>query len=144
MSRFFKSRGTPDNKSANSLYTLTRIYAFVYIPFMNTTTMQLTLLTLAEPNRFNIVELLKKAPRSVSEIVHALNIGQPQVSRHLRILSEAGLVRARNKAQQRIYSLEAQPFQDLDEWFDSFSILWKERLDNFEDYMLDYKSKEDL
>jgi DNA-binding transcriptional ArsR family regulator len=111
---------------------------------MNITTMQLTLLTLAEPNRFNIVELLKKGPRSVSEIVQSLNIGQPQVSRHLRILSEAGLVRARNKAQQRIYSLEAGPFQDLDEWFDSFSVLWEERLDNFEDYMLDYKKKEDL
>ncbi|MGO4179856.1 ArsR/SmtB family transcription factor [Paenibacillus sp. TAF43_2] len=110
---------------------------------MNTTTMQLTLLTLAEPNRFNIVELLKKAPRSVSEIVQALNIGQPQVSRHLRILSEAGLVRSRNKAQQRIYSLEAKPFQDLDAWFDSFSILWEERLDHFEDYMLDYNKKED-
>ncbi|QDS38242.1 ArsR/SmtB family transcription factor [Brevibacillus brevis] len=85
--------------------------------------MQVTLLTIAEPNRFNIIELLKKEPRSVSEIVQALNIGQPQVSRHLRILSEAGLVRSRTKAQQRIYSLEAQPFQELDEWFDSFSIL---------------------
>ncbi|MFG0213300.1 ArsR/SmtB family transcription factor [Brevibacillus porteri] len=109
---------------------------------MNTTSMQVTLLTIAEPNRFNIIELLKKEPRSVSEIVQALNIGQPQVSRHLRILSEAGLVRSRTKAQQRIYSLEAQPFQELDEWFDSFSILWEERLDNFEDYMLDYKRKE--
>ncbi|MEF3302233.1 ArsR/SmtB family transcription factor [Paenibacillus sp. GYB003] len=111
---------------------------------MNTSTLQMTLLTLAEPNRFNIVELLKKGPRSVSEIVEALKIGQPQVSRHLRILSEAGLVRSRNKAQQRIYSLEAAPFQDLDEWFDSFSILWEERLDKFEEYMLDYQKKEDL
>ena len=110
---------------------------------MNTTTMQLTLQTISEPNRFNIVELLKKGPRSVSEIVQALNIGQPQVSRHLRILGEAGLVRSRTKGQLRIYSLEAQPFQDLDDWFDSFSILWEERLDNFEDYMLDIKRKED-
>ncbi|SHE10746.1 Biofilm growth-associated repressor [Chlamydia abortus] len=116
----------------------------VYINGMNTTAMQLTLFTIAEPNRFNIVELLKQGPRSVSEIVHALNIGQPQVSRHLRILSEAGLVRVRSKAQQRIYSLEPRPFQELDEWFDSFSILWEERLDNFEDYMLDYKRKENL
>ncbi|MDQ0115606.1 ArsR/SmtB family transcription factor [Paenibacillus harenae] len=111
---------------------------------MNTSTLQMTLLTLAEPNRFNIVELLKKGPRSVSEIVETLKIGQPQVSRHLRILSEAGLVRSRNKAQLRIYSLEAAPFQDLDEWFDSFSILWEERLDKFEEYMLDYQKKEDL
>lgn len=111
---------------------------------MNTSSMQLTLLTLAEPNRFKIVELLKQGSRSVGEIVQALNISQPHVSRHLRILSEAGLVRARSKAQQRIYSLEAAPFKELDEWFDSFSILWEERLDNFEDYMLDFKKKEDL
>lgn len=101
-------------------------------------------LILAEPNRFKIVELLKQRPRSVGEIVQALGISQPHVSRHLRILGEAGLVKARSKAQQRIYSLEAAPFKELDEWFDSFSILWEERLDNFEDYMLDYKKKEDL
>lgn len=124
-----------------SLYAFVCIYAMVYIKNMNTTSMQLTLITIAEPNRFNIVELLKQGPRSVSEIVQALNIGQPQVSRHLRILSEAGLVRVRSKAQQRIYSLEARPFQELDEWFDSFSILWEERLDNFEDNMLDYDYK---
>lgn len=111
---------------------------------MKSATMQLTLLTLAEPNRFNIVELLRNGPKSVGEIVQALGISQPQVSRHLRILSEAGMVRSRSKAQLRIYSLEAGPFQELDEWFDSFSILWEERLDNFEEYMLDYKKKEDL
>lgn len=111
---------------------------------MKSATMQLTLLTLAEPNRFNIVELLRNGPKSVGEIVQALGISQPHVSRHLRILSEAGMVRSRSKAQLRIYSLEAGPFQELDEWFDSFSILWEERLDNFEEYMLDYKKKEDL
>ncbi|RXZ77667.1 ArsR family transcriptional regulator [Paenibacillaceae bacterium] len=105
--------------------------------------MQLTLLTIAEPNRFNIVELLKKGPRSVGEIVQALGISQPHVSRHLRILGEVGLVKSRSKAQQRIYSLEAGPFQELDQWFDSFSILWEERLDHFEEYMLEYEKKED-
>jgi len=87
--------------------------------------------------------LLRNGAKSVGEIVQALSISQPHVSRHLRILSEAGLVRSRSKAQLRIYSLEARPFQELDEWFDSFSILWEERLDNFEEYMLDYKKKED-
>ncbi|ANY76557.1 transcriptional regulator [Paenibacillus ihbetae] len=104
--------------------------------------MQLTLSTISEPNRFNIIELLKQGPRSVSELVELLNIGQPQVSRHLRILNEAGLVKVRKNAQQRIYSLEARPFQELDEWLDSFSRLWEERLDNFEDYMSDLKGKE--
>nr|WP_036718903.1 metalloregulator ArsR/SmtB family transcription factor [Paenibacillus sp. JCM 10914] len=110
---------------------------------MRSSTLQLTLLTLAEPNRFNIVELLRNGPKSVGEIVQALGISQPHVSRHLRILSEAGMVRSRSKAQLRIYSLEAGPFQELDEWFDSFSILWEERLDNFEEYMQEYKKKED-
>lgn len=104
--------------------------------------MQLTLSTISEPNRFNIIELLKQGPRSVSELVELLNIGQPQVSRHLRILNEAGLVKVRKNAQQRIYSLEARPFQELDEWLDSFSRLWEERLDIFEDYMSDLKGKE--
>ncbi|MGV2805832.1 metalloregulator ArsR/SmtB family transcription factor, partial [Clostridium perfringens] len=67
--------------------------------------MQLTLVTISEPNRFNIIELLKQGSRSVSDIVEILGIGQPQVSRHLRILSEAGLVKVRKNAQQRIYSL---------------------------------------
>ncbi|WP_309300187.1 metalloregulator ArsR/SmtB family transcription factor [Bacillus sp. SN1] len=89
------------------------------------------------------MELLKKGPCSVNEIVQALNIGQPQVSRHLRILAKTGLVRFRTKGQLRIYNLEAQPFQDLDAWFDSFSILWEESLDHFEDYMLDIKQKGD-
>ncbi|CAM3800878.1 ArsR/SmtB family transcription factor [Paenibacillus lactis] len=104
--------------------------------------MQLTLSTISEPNRFNIIELLKQGPRSVSDLVELLNIGQPQVSRHLRILNEAGLVKVRKNAQQRIYSLEARPFQELDEWLDSFSRLWEERLDNFEDYMSDLNGKE--
>lgn len=80
----------------------------------------------------------------MGEIVQALGISQPHVSRHLRILSEAGLVRSISKAQQRIYSLEAASFRELDAWFDSFSILWEERLDEFEEYMLDYRKKEDL
>lgn len=121
---------------------MTRIYALVYIIAMNTSAMQLTLFTISEPNRFNIVELLKQGSRSVSDIVEALGIGQPQVSRHLRILNEAGLVKVRKNAQQRIYSLEAQPFQELDVWLDSFSRLWEERLDKFEDYMNDFNGEE--
>lgn len=114
----------------------------VYIVNMNIAAMQLTLLTISEPNRFNIVELLKKGPRSVGDIVQMLNLGQPQVSRHLRILSEAGLVGVQRQAQQRIYSLEAQPFKELDTWFNSFSVVWEERLDKFEDYLSDIQRKE--
>lgn len=124
------------------LYMFTCIYTLVYILIMNTAALQLTLFTIAEPNRFNIVELLKQGPRSVSDIVEELKIGQPQVSRHLRILSEAGLVDVRRKAQQRIYSLEAKPFQELDAWLDSFSRLWEERLDSFEEYLKQIQREE--
>ncbi|WP_334074689.1 MULTISPECIES: metalloregulator ArsR/SmtB family transcription factor [Paenibacillus] len=109
---------------------------------MNTSTMQLTLMTLAEPNRFNIIELLKNGPCSVTDIVEELKMGQPQVSRHLRILSEAGLVSVRRQAQQRIYSLEAQPFKELDTWLDSYRSLWEERLDHLEDYLTRIQGKE--
>ncbi len=139
MSHFSRQKNDEKNRT---LYTLTCIYEFMYIKTMNTSAMQLTLFTISEPNRFNIIELLKQGSRSVSDIVEILGIGQPQVSRHLRILSEAGLVKVRKNAQQRIYSLEAQPFQELDVWFDSFSRLWEERLDKFEDYMSDFNGKE--
>ncbi|GIO99187.1 hypothetical protein J14TS5_42730 [Paenibacillus lautus] len=139
MSHFLCQKNDEKNRT---IYTLTHIYVLVYIRTMNTSAMQLTLFTISEPNRFNIVELLKQGSRSVSDIVEILGIGQPQVSRHLRILSEAGLVKVRKNAQQRIYSLEAQPFQELDVWFDSFSRLWEERLDKFEDYMSDFNGKE--
>lgn len=109
---------------------------------MKTFNMQSTLFTIAEPNRFNIIELLKRKPYSVNELVEELKLGQPQVSRHLRILSEAGLVQVSRKAQQRIYSLEPQPFQELDIWFDSFSQLWEDRLDQFESYLSNLDRKE--
>ncbi|MGG4107480.1 metalloregulator ArsR/SmtB family transcription factor [Paenibacillus lautus] len=82
---------------------LTCIYAKVYIRCTNTLVIQITLLTFADLNRSNIVELLKKGPKSVREIVNALSISQSHVFRHLRILSEAGIVRSRSKAQLRIY-----------------------------------------
>jgi len=93
------------------------------------------LLTIAEPNRFRIVELLGRGPRPVGEIVTALEIGQPQVSRHLRILKEAGLVAVRKRGQRRIYSLQPQPFERISEWLESFSHLWAGRMDALDAYL---------
>ena len=70
-----------------------------------------TLSALAEPNRLRIVELLRDKPRSVNEIATRLALRQPQVSKHLRVLNSAGLVRARPVAQQRIYQLQPKPFR---------------------------------
>ena len=75
-----------------------------------------TLQALAEPNRFQIVELLRAGPRPVGEMVERLGLQQPQVSKHLRVLSEAGLVDVRVDAQRRIYALRPEPQNALESW----------------------------
>jgi len=94
---------------------------------------------LAEPNRMRIVELLRDGPRSVGEISRRLLIRQPQVSKHLRVLSEAGLVHAEPVAQKRVYHLQAEPFEELDTWLGTFQHIWNKRLDTFEEYVEDLK-----
>ena len=69
---------------------------------------------LAEPNRLRMVELLRDRPYSVGEITKRLLLNQPQVSKHLRVLSEAGIVEARPIAQRRVYPLQPEPFAELD------------------------------
>src|SRR2546425_11072720 len=75
-----------------------------------------TLKALAEPNRFQIVELLLDGPRPVGDMVDRLGLHQPHVSKHLRVLSDAGLVDVRVDAQRRIYALRPAPLQELEVW----------------------------
>ena len=84
-----------------------------------------TLRALAEPNRFQIVELLRKGPRPVGDLVDRLGLRQPQVSKHLRVLSDAGLVEVRVDAQRRIYTLCPAPLQELEEWVERYRQLWE-------------------
>ena len=91
-----------------------------------------TLSALAEPNRLAIVEVLRAGPRSVNDIVHELELKQPLVSKHLRVLSEAGLVAATQQAQRRIYALQQERFTEIDAWLDTFAGLWGERLDRLD------------
>lgn len=102
---------------------------------METTLVPERLGAIAEPSRFRIVELLRTGPRSVGEIVDVLQLGQPQVSRHLRILNESGLVEARRQAQRRIYSLRPQPFQELNAWLGTFALVWEDRMDKLDAYL---------
>ena len=90
---------------------------------------------LAAPNRFIIIELLKKKSYSVNEFVKLLKIRQPQVSKHLRILNDAGLVIVKPIAQQRLYSLNPEAFFELDQWVNSFNKLWNDRLDNLDEHL---------
>jgi len=101
-----------------------------------------TLIALAEPNRLQIVELLLDGPRPVGEIVDKLRLRQPQVSKHLRVLNDAGLVDVRPVAQQRIYSLKPQPFKELDDWLRSYRRLWEQRYDRFESVLQELQQKE--
>ena len=95
-----------------------------------------TLRALAEPNRLHIVELLRDGPRPVGDMVHRLRLRQPQVSKHLRVLSDAGLVDVRVDAQRRIYALRPAPLQELEAWLERYRRLWE---DNFQrlDVLLD-------
>ena len=97
---------------------------------------------LAEPNRLRIIELLRDGPRPVGEIAQRLRLRQPQVSKHLRVLSEAGLVEARPVAQQRIYHLQAKPFEELDSWLETFRRFWETRFDTLDNYLQKLKEEQ--
>ncbi|RBQ16646.1 transcriptional regulator [Spongiactinospora rosea] len=97
--------------------------------------MQQRLTAISEPNRFRIVELLRDGPRSVGEIVDALGLGQPQVSRHLRLLAEAGVVEVSRRAQQRIYRLHPESLRELSDWVQRFAVLWSERMDRLGSFL---------
>jgi len=88
--------------------------------------------TLADPRRLAIVELLAANDCSVGDLVEHLPIAQSGVSRHLRILREAGMVTSRTDGQRRIYSLRPEPFDELADWLARIRRTWDERLDNFE------------
>jgi DNA-binding transcriptional ArsR family regulator len=87
--------------------------------------------TLGDPTRFRIVEILRCGEHSVNDIVENVDIDQSGVSRHLRILQEAGFVRVRPDGQKRFYALCPEPFRDLDAWVSQYRRLWEGRLDKF-------------
>src|SRR5689334_13754376 len=84
---------------------------------------------LAEPNRRRILDLLRVAERPVGDLVAALAVSQPAVSKHLRVLREAGLVEVHAEAQRHIYRLRAEPLRAIDEWLAPYRELWEARLD---------------
>lgn len=82
---------------------------------------------LSEPNRLHIVELLREGPRPVGDIVSKLRLNQPQVSKHLRVLADAGVVEVKPVAQKRVYGIKPEHFKELDAWIESFRKLWEKR-----------------
>ncbi len=83
---------------------------------------------LAEPTRRRMLDLLRDDEHTVGEMVYALDMSQPAVSKHLRVLRDAGLVEARVDAQRRIYSLRAEPLAEVDAWLAPYRKFWRGRL----------------
>ena len=104
--------------------------------------MMATLRALAEPNRLHIVELLRNGPRPVGDLVHRLRLRQPQVSKHLRVLSAAGLVDVRVDAQRRIYALRPAPLQELEVWLERYRRLWEGNFQRLDALLDELKSTE--
>ena len=96
-----------------------------------TTTFQV----LGEPTRRRILDLLREDERAVGELVTKLRISQPGVSKHLRVLREAGLVDVRHDAQRRVYRVRPEPLAEIDEWLEPYRRLWASRLDALERHL---------
>lgn len=101
-----------------------------------------TFAALAEPNRFRIVELLRAGPRPVGEIGERLALQQPQVSKHLKVLKDAGLVDVEARAQQRLYELRAAPLRELSDWLEDYRRLWEERFSEVDAVIADLQRAE--
>jgi DNA-binding transcriptional ArsR family regulator len=90
---------------------------------------------LAEPSRRRILDLLRGGERSVGDLVDHVGLSQPGVSKHLRVLREAGLVAVRPDGRQRWYRLRAQPLAEVDRWLEPYRAHWSDRLDALERHL---------
>src|SRR5207249_175028 len=111
-------------------YTVTRICPVAY-----TKSMESVFEIIAEPNRRAILSLLVSSQQSVGEIERQLRMSQPTVSKHLRVLREAGFVESTVDAQRRLYRLKPEPFQEVDAWLDQFRRFWSDHVDALERHL---------
>ena len=92
---------------------------------------------LAEPNRRRILDLLREEERPVGDLVRLLAVSQPAISKHLRVLREAGMVEVRVDAQRRLYRIRPEPLRAVGEWLEPYRLLWESRLDDLERHLDD-------
>jgi DNA-binding transcriptional ArsR family regulator len=90
---------------------------------------------IAEPRRRDILDTLNAGEKAVGTIVTDLSLSQPQVSKHLRVLSEVGLVRCRSEGRRRLYRLEPARLRPMHEWLAKYEQAWNDRLDRVDDYL---------
>ncbi len=104
-------------------------YPCGYVPDWVRQPVDAVLHALSDPSRRTVVEMLGDGPATVNELAAMLPIARPGVSRHLRVLREAGLVDVRQDAQRRIYRLRPEPLAELDAWLGRYRALWEQRFD---------------
>jgi DNA-binding transcriptional ArsR family regulator len=96
----------------------------------------------AEPHRRRILTLLAKGEQSVNDLVRLLNLKQPQVSKHLKVLKAVGLVNVRGDGQRRLYTMNGHKLKPIHDWVKTFERLWAERLDRLDEYLQELQSQE--
>jgi DNA-binding transcriptional ArsR family regulator len=96
---------------------------------------------MAEPNRRLILELLRQRERTVGDLVDALAVSQPAVSKHLKVLRNAGLVQSRSEAQRRFYRVRPHPLREVDAWLEPYRAMWMQSLDALERHLDETEDK---
>lgn len=97
---------------------------------------------IAEPRRRHILDLLTEGEKSVNDIVVELPVSQPQVSKHLKVLKDVGLVESRTEGRKRLYRLDALALKPVHDWIKDYERLWNERLDRLDGYLHEIQRKE--
>ena len=97
----------------------------------------------AEPRRRQILDVLAGGERPVNDLVMQLGLGQPQVSKHLRVLREVGLVEVRGEGRQRIYRLNGQALKPIHDWVKDYERSWEERFEALDELLVELKQKEE-
>jgi DNA-binding transcriptional ArsR family regulator len=113
-----------------------------YAPVARSSTTSDVFNAIAETHRREILDELIAGEKAVGTIVNDLSMSQPQVSKHLRVLSEVGLVRCRAEGRRRLYSLEPARLRPMHEWLAKYEQAWNERLDRMDDYLKELQEKE--
>jgi DNA-binding transcriptional ArsR family regulator len=124
--------------SKRNVYALTVIYAVRHTQKMTTNA---TIDAIAEPHRRRILDELRLGERSVNILVGRLDLSQPAVSKHLRVLRDAGLVRVRAHGQQRLYSVRPESLVELDDWLEPYRAMWQASLDKLEQHLNEVPTK---
>lgn len=128
-----------DERNASSwsagrgIYPLAHIYALTYIEWVPAALDVLEVI--AEPTRRRILDAVREAEQSVNDLVERVGMHQPGVSRHLKVLRDAGLVEVRRDAQRRLYRLRPEPLMELDAWLEPYRAEWAGRLDALERHL---------